>query len=312
MRKLMSIIVEVLVMNDRKSAFYNAVLRIFLCAVLVTATAAAVFGSSFDFPDFENAAGQIALNGSAGFFLDSTNYVLRLAPPSSTDTVSKSGSAWYFEPVLVENGFHTSFTFRMSGGDGGADGLAFVIQNDSKGNKAHSGTGGSLGYGANENYNFIYSALAIEFDTYCDGDQTQDLCGSGHFSNHIAINRSFENSPINAFNIANLVVAPDSPAIILNDGNTHLVNLWYMPGRLSVMLDDYLLFRGPVAVDLDSILHSPTAYVGFTAATGGSWQNHDIESWDFQSVPEPASFALLGSGLAMLALAVARRRKRRR
>ena len=62
------------------------------------------------------------------------------------------------------------------------------------------------------------------------------------------------------------------------------------------------------AIDLSSLLtlDAGMAYVGFTAGTGGGYENHDILSWNHQSVPEPISAALV-----LLALAALSQTKRR-
>jgi hypothetical protein len=279
----------------------KAALRICLCAVLISATTAAVFGSSIVFPDFGNPGGQIKTNDSAAFAVDSSNRpVLRLAP----EAMSKAGSAWYFEQVPITNGFETAFTFRLShnainkdNADISADGFAFVIQNDPTGTSALSGAGGTIAYGGGG----MHYALAVEFDTYYNPEETKDPYG-----NHVAINRSLGGNAITATHQDNLV---QDPGITLDDGRDHLANIAYSSGWLSVMLDGNILFGGPVAIDLDAVLGSPAGYIGFTAATGASMQDHDIVNWTFQSVPEPASFALLGTGLAMLAVLASRRRK---
>jgi len=68
--------------------------------------------------------------------------------------------------------------------------------------------------------------------------------------------------------------------------------------------------------DLVTDLGTTNAFVGFSSGTGAAFANHDVLSWTFidnyqpiGSVPEPATLALLGIGLAGLGFG---RRKRTR
>ena len=65
-----------------------------------------------------------------------------------------------------------------------------------------------------------------------------------------------------------------------------------------------------VAVDLNSQMNlvDGTAILGFTSATGGSTENHDILSWSFRSVPEPSSANLVLLVVSSLAALATRRR----
>ena len=121
-----------------------------------------------NYTDFGSVAG-LNLNGTA--VRSGTN--LRLTGTG----VNTAGSAYYDTaiPVNDDTSFQSSFTFRISGGDGGggADGLAFVLQNSPGGVNALGGTGGELGLEG------INQSLAIEFDTYANAGDVND--------NHVSV-----------------------------------------------------------------------------------------------------------------------------
>jgi len=68
-------------------------------------------------------------------------------------------------------------------------------------------------------------------------------------------------------------------------------------------------------INLSTLLGANAAYVGFTGGTGAGYENEDILNWRFANttqlaVPEPATLAVLGLGLA--GLVGVRRRKESR
>ena len=104
--------------------------------------------ADFNYPDFSSVAG-LTLNGNAS----QVGNVLQLTP----DAEGQSGSAWRTtSKAHLADGFDTTFTFRMA--TNGADGMAFVIQDDSA---TVQGSGGSgLGFEG------IPRSIAIEIDSF--------------------------------------------------------------------------------------------------------------------------------------------------
>ncbi|KAJ8610103.1 hypothetical protein CTAYLR_007074 [Chrysophaeum taylorii] len=181
----------------------------------------------------------------------------------------------------------------------GGDGLAFVVHVDPNGTKALGAGGGHLGYSG------IRASLAVEFDL--DYNPTADAAPVDHVEL-----RSRGNGPNSAFSDDARLV-PFVPHD-LADGAIHFAKIAYLPdvdltyfgyfeatrhadrfmrdagehrrlGLFLVWLDDGIAADHPaiaIPLNLPHLLGlggDGAAYIGFTAATGQRWQNHDILSW---------------------------------
>lgn len=175
----------------------------------------------------------------------------------------QSGSVWN----KLKHDFTTDFVLDcklyLGASDAGADGLAFVIQNNCLG----AGTsGGGLGY------EFMPgSSMAVEFDTYAN-------TGGAPFDpsyDHMAI---LSNGSINhASNVAGPVqIHPSFPNV--EDGQWHDLLLVYDANgnTLFVFFDGFLRFSSPVNIATDILGGDPYAYWGFTAATGSLSSLHGV------------------------------------
>jgi hypothetical protein len=218
---------------------------------------------SFAFSDFTSLAG-LQLNGDAA----KSGTELRLAPQGLGR--EGAGSAWFTTKQTVEQGFDTTFSFRIAGI---ADGFAFVIQNSSA--SALGGTGGDLGYGR-ALASGIPNSIAIEFDIILNGDDPGEPS-----DNHISVhtrgtqpNSRFEEFSIGAANLA-------SPN--LNDGSVHQGRIKYANGTLQIFVDNLDTPRLSVPTNLGTLLSldAGKAFVGLTAGVGAQAANHDILSWSF-------------------------------
>lgn len=181
----------------------------------------------------------------------------------------RTGGAWATSRQNVVSPFTCEFEFDVFGI---ADGMAFVIQRDAS--NALGPDGQNLGYAG------IANSIVVELDTF-DNPGIADPS-----ANHISVHTrgTAGNSSNHASSLGSTSLVLD-----LNDGAPHTMRIEYVPGMLRVMVDDSVPAL-QVAVDLASTLNlsDGTAWVGFTAATGGATQSHEVLSWRFDenaSVP---------------------------
>ena len=232
------------------------------------------FASGFEFADFSSTKDLQLIRDT----YRSGKKVLRLTEANKF----LAGAAWFKEKQPVAAGFETTFTFKLTGQDSndGADGLAFLVQNE--GPHAIGGVGASGGFLRNDNgaptgtVRPIVKTVAVFFDTYAN---FWDPSG-----NHVMICINNE--------VPNMTWPPRCLAYSqtlkpkLKDGKPHTARIVYQPPRLSVFIDDSTDPVDAASLDLARIIGGDgTAWVGFTASTGGSYQNHDLLSWKFDAGP---------------------------
>ena len=192
----------------------------------------------------------------------------------TTNAGGQVGGAWTLTKQRFDDGFDTTFLYNISQLVGaGADGFAFVIQNSSS--TALTDGGGALGYDG------MPASLAIEFDTF---QNTQpgwnDLPG-----NHVSVHTLGIN-PNSAFESASIGSTTQIPA--LKDGQWHIVHIRYAvqpQPKLSIYIDNLNNPVLEVAVNIVTKLQlgNGLAWAGFTGATGGLTEIHDIQNWHFLS-----------------------------
>ena len=214
----------------------------------------------------------------------------------------QSGAAWYATKQRVDNGFETTFEFRMI--TGGADGMAFVIQNDT--DQILGLCGGSQGYSrgnsacAQGNNVDILNSLVVELDVWNNGEYTDP--DDNHVSVHTMLDPAEELADhVNSIGYSNAV--PD-----LNDGVIHTCRVTYDGTTLEVFIDDLVNAAISTPFDISTInLDQGTAWVGFTGATGGANQTHAVRSWSFKEtsdflISDTNSIGLISGGTATFSL----------
>ena len=223
------------------------------------------FGSDdldLDFDTFSNTE-DLVFNGNAS----NLNNRLRL----TSTTRKQHGSVFYDKAQAIDTNtsFSTQFQFQISGGAKGADGFTFMLQNDDRALGAIGGKGGGLGYRGIEN------SLAIEFDSFQNIKWESD-------NNHVSI---LQNGNVRAD------LATATAAVDFNGGG--LLNAWIDYNGQNDLLEVYLgdtLDRPDEAllsleIDLNAVV-GERAFVGFSAATGGRVNNHDILAWKLDWNPD--------------------------
>ena len=176
------------------------------------------------------------------------------------ETMSSNGSAWYTRKLDLRVNFTLDFEVYLgsdTAGPTGADGLVFVIQNIDTGQ-------GTPGYGIG--YGGISPSYAIEIDTYQNSwDPSDDHIGfvpNGQVTNVL--------SGSDIINIADV-----------EDQQWHNLSISWdaSENNLSYQFDhnNGTSYTNSKTIDLgDTILNSDVGYWGFTAATGG-WSNfHNV------------------------------------
>ena len=206
----------------------------------------------------------MALNGSATL----NGARLRLTDGGGSETAA----AWYNSPVNIQQ-FTTNFSFQTaSGSNPTADGFTFAIQGN---NTAALGPpGGALGYGNGPGGALSQKSVAIKFDLY-------DNAGEGLSSTGLYTNGAVPTTPS-----VNLT----GSGIDLHSGDVMNVQISYDGTNLTMTITDPTAngtFTYAWPVNIPNVIGANTAFVGFTAGTGGLTAIQDIINWTLTSGSTP-------------------------
>ncbi len=200
----------------------------------------------------------LQLNGSASI----VGSRLRLTDGKTYE----SASSFYPTPVNVQS-FVNDFTFQLT--NPSADGFTMLIQND--GLSAMGAFGGGLGFGSG-NRPGIVKGVAVKFDLFSNG-------GEGTNSTGIYIGGQSPQTP---------AITLNATGISLHAATTFWVHAVYNGAVLNVTITDQTsgaTSTQSYPIDIPGTLGSQTAYVGFSAGTGGLTSTDDILNWSFSPIP---------------------------
>jgi len=211
-----------------------------------------------NFPDGFSAAGSMQLNGNTT--------VVGTSLELTDGKTNEASSAFFTTPVSVAK-FSTSFNFLQTAASG--DGMMFVIQNAPAGAGALGPAGSSLGYsyGATQP-GAILKSLGVKFDLYSN-------VGEGANSTGLYLNGARPTTP-------SLDLTPSG--VNLHSGHRMAVQLNYDGTTLKMTITDSVTaksFSASWTVNIPQAIGSSTAYVGFTASTGGSSAVQQVLNWTF-------------------------------
>ncbi len=207
-----------------------------------------------NFANFASAS-SLTLNGNAAI----TAGALRLA----SNVANQVGSAFLSSPVAIgsNSSLNTRFVFRIHGTADGADGLTFVVQ----GNGASSiGT-----VGAGLGYEGMTRSVAVEIDNY-QGASDPNANHLGILSNGNVVTHLTTYTP--GWDLEN---ALSHTVWVEYDGPANQLRVYIAQGIVTQRPGSPVMIAN---VDLPALLGG-LAWFGFTGATGGAFNNHDIESW---------------------------------
>jgi hypothetical protein len=170
------------------------------------------------------------------------------------------GSAWSRKKLDLNESFESVFKVYLHHFRPGADGIAFLVQDD--GPRALGGWGGGLGYRG------IKHSVAVEFDTFQNSTDPSN--------NHLAVVMGGNPDQHSA------VGEPSIPlygrpfwARVNYDAGSNALRVYVKSLRAGATEELAL----ETTVDLAGEVGSDTAWVGFTAGTGNALSKQDIYSW---------------------------------
>jgi hypothetical protein len=197
-----------------------------------------------------------------------------------TDTTSKNevASAFSTTPVNV-NSFTTAFSFQLT--NPAADGFTFTIQN--AGITAIGSPGGGLGYGKiSTSTAAIAKSAAVKLDLF--NNNGEGINSTGLYTNGVA-------PTVPATTLAN--------GVNLHSGDVFLVQMDYDGMTLTVTITDATTpghtFTTSFPIDIPATVGGNTAFVGFTAGTGGETTTQEILNWTY-NVTSGFSLTLMEPG----------------
>jgi hypothetical protein len=184
-----------------------------------------------------------------------------------TDGGASEASSAFFTTAVSVQSFTTDFSFQLTNPN--ADGIAFVIQNN--GITALGPWGGGLGYGNSPPWSGMSKSVAVKFDLY-------NNAGEGPNSTGLYTGGAFPATP---------ALDMTKSGVNLHSGDVFNVHISYDGTTLSLSITDASnssqKYSTSWTINIPSTAGGNTAWVGFTAGTGGQTAIQEILSWTYSN-----------------------------
>ena len=243
--------------------------------------------TTINYSNFDNAGDELALLGDSSIVNDFANFSLpgnakRLRV--NVDQGGRRGTTWFRKRINVATGFQTFFDFQFNSANDsqGADGMAFMIQDNP------AGTGISVP--GDSERGLQTKSLNVRIDSYEGGDRNgavvQVLSGMDDLGS------------VNLVDFPALVPALREGTDLTQTGADdapYQVRVDYVPGDLDIYFNGVLIFDS-INVDLvaiGAVNATGKGYAGFTGRTGGYFESHDITRWLLTEGPPSGGVAPL-------------------
>lgn len=175
------------------------------------------------------------------------------------------GAVWSPVQINLNNAFDMTFNIYAGTADGGSDGMVFVLQQNPTGIGDYANTLGYKDVVPLSVPPISAKSLGMEFDTWDNAPTIPTDIASDHMA--VASNGS------NAHNLAGPFAIPN-----IEDGLYHEFRVIWNPTlqTLTASLDGtfILLYTNDIVTNI--FTGNPMVYFGFTAATGGAFNEHRV------------------------------------
>lgn len=225
-------------------------------------------------------------------------------------TENRSGFMLYDHPLPTKAGLDIEFNFYQYGGNG-TDGISFFLADGSETLSSPGGLGGSLGYHnrSTTEPGLNHALLGIGFDAYGNfGPETNNAgCPSAHIPGGRVLDSVAVRGPMGANQYSGYcllgqpVVVPDgidnAGATIRSDATRSARIVIDPPQETNPQVRVYINGTLYVSVPQPSILKTtPTFKFGWAASTGGSYNVHEINFLQVETVIPIEPELLVASG----------------